>query len=133
MNRDMNRFVNILKRATDNGFAVDPELSIVEASLLAENYLIDKFPVDKYEWCDANRTYSYSDGKGYELRHVTIEWEEGLDKYEFRDAENNLLESPEKGCKVVPVHDYQDGYDEAYYFIDIVIDSDANIIQLYTK
>lgn len=113
----MNRFVNVLKRATDNGFVVDPELSIVEASFLAENYLIDKFPVDKYEWCDANRTYSYSDGKGYELQKGPIEWEAGVDKYEFRDAENNLLESPEKGCKVVPVHDYQDGYDEAYYFI----------------
>ena len=117
------RDINILRRALNECFDIDRKMSIEDAVVESEEYLIDECPVDKYEECpiEAN-SFSYYDGKGYE-KSMTGEF------YSHRQTKFRFNEKGEPE----PVECYEDGYDQAYYFYEKVVNTDAEIVQLYTR
>lgn len=117
------RDINILQRALNECFDIDRKMSIEDAVIASEEYLIDECSVDKYEECpiEAN-SFGYYDGKGYE-KSMTGEF------YSHRQTQFRFNEKGEPE----PVEYYEDGYDQAYYFYEKVVNTDAEIVQLYTR
>ena len=117
------RHINILQRALNECFEVDESMTIEDAVIAAEEYLTEECPVDKYEECpiEAN-SFGYYDGKGYEKSMTGEFYSHRQTKFRF-----NKKGDPE------PVEYYEDGYDQAYYFYEKVVNTDAEIVQLYTR
>lgn len=117
------RDINILQRALNECFDIDSKMFIEDAVIAAEEYLTEECPVDKYEECpiEAN-SFAYYDGKGYEKSMTGEFYSHKQTKYRF---DNN--------GDPVPIEWYEDGYDQAYYFYEKVINTDAEVVQLYTR
>ena len=112
-----------MQRALNECFDIDRKMSIEDAVIASEEYLIDECPVDKYEECPIEASsFCYYDGKGYEKSMTGEFYSHRQTKFRFKEKEE-----PE------PVEYYEDGYDQAYYFYEKVVNTDAEIVQLYTR
>lgn len=117
------RELNIIARAIENGFEFQMSETFENVAAEAAEFLSDELAPDRYEECPIeNGAYVYYDGKGYEKTCSGEFVSYQQTKYRFDD----------KG-EPVPVEHYEDGYDDAFYFYDIVVNSDAQVVQLYSK
>lgn len=117
------RHINILQRALNECFEVDESMTIEDAVIAAEEYLTEECSVDKYEECPIEASsFCYYDGKGYEKSMTGEFCSYKQTKYRFND-----------NGEPVPVEWYEDGYDQACYFYEKVVNTDAEIVQLYSR
>lgn len=123
------RELNIISRAIEQGFEFGNDDQFWYILSNATYYLLYETSPDKYEYCDVrcmcgNESYTYSDGKGYEITmsgniigNISY-WKE---RFIFRGSDR-----PERIRA-----EYADQYEESFIFFDKVIDSLGNVIQLY--
>ena len=109
------RDINILQRALNECFDIDRKMSIEDAVIAAVEYLTEECPIEA-------SSFDYYDGKGYEKSMTGEFYSHKQTKYHFNDS-----------GEPVPVEWYEDGYDQAYYFYEKVVNTDAEIVQLYAR
>lgn len=123
------RNLNIISRAIEQGFEHGNNDQFWYILSNAKEYLLYETSPDHYEYCNvrctgSDESYTYSDGKGYEVTMSgdiignISNWKE---RFIFRSSGR-----PERIRA-----EYADQYDESFIFFDKVIDSLGNVIQLY--
>lgn len=72
----MKRTLNILNRAYELGYDIDPGETIINALDKAENFIRDAIDYDRIEMCElsehgyCNQSYCWSDGKDYAVNKI---------------------------------------------------------------
>lgn len=125
----LQRELNLFTRAVEQGFEFGNNDNLGYILSSAKYYLLYATSPDKYEYCNVRcvcgyESYTYSDGKGYE---VTM----------YGDIIGNISNWKERfifrgnGRPERIRAEYADQYEESFIFFDKVIDSLGNVIQLY--